>query len=302
MSISASTGTEPIRVQLVVIQDGWILPRFAQELKTHLSTRGVEANIGAEPNPNADVNHYINYLVYREPSSTIDTLMITHLDVPQKYYLVANQLKDAHCGICMSRAAVEQLKLFGVDGDKLEFANPGKNEALPIRKIGISLCTRLYPDGRKREQLLREVSERVPPQYYRFFIMGAGWDAIVDHLRERGFEVLHWSEFSMGAYYHVLSLSDYYLYLGMDEGSMSFVDALACGVETIATPQGFHLDATNGISHYFVTSEDLKDVFDTIREKRVRLMQSVESWTWENYAQKHLDIWRALAVRRRPER
>lgn len=298
MTDIASTGAEALRVRLVVIQDGWILPRFAHELKTHLTPRGVAVDIGDQPDPAADVNHFINYLVYKEPSSTIDTLMITHLDVPQKYYLVANQLRDAHCGICMSRAAVEQLKLFGVGADRLDFVNPGRNEELPVRKIGISICTRLYPDGRKREHLLDEVSKQVPPQFYRFFIMGNGWDTMVDNLRARGFEVLHWSEFSMQAYYHVMGLSDYYLYLGMDEGSMSFVDALACGVETIATPQGFHLDVTGGITHSFVTADDLKAVFDTIREKRARLMQSVESWTWENYALKHLDIWRALVARR----
>ena len=35
---------------------------------------------------------------------------------------------------------------------------------------------------------------------------------------------------------------DYLIYLGNDEGSMSFLDALQLGVKTIMIPQGFQKD------------------------------------------------------------
>ena len=44
---------------------------------------------------------------------------------------------------------------------------------------------------------------------------------------------------------------DYYFYPGLDEGSLGTLDALAAGVKTIVTNQGFHLDLTNGVTHGF---------------------------------------------------
>ena len=91
---------------------------------------------------------------------------------------------------------------------------------------------------------------------------------------------------------------DYYLYLGLDEGAMGFVDALAAGVPTIVTPQGYHLDAPRGITHPFRSLEELVEVFHGIASRRNQLVEAVAGWTWKDYAIKHLELWRWLLAGR----
>ena len=80
----------------------------------------------------------------------------------------------------------------------------------------------------------------------------------------------------------------------MDEGSLGTLDALWAGVPTIVTPQGFHLDAQDGITHPVVTADDLEKVFREIDEPRRKRRASVENWTWTAYAEHHRNIWLAL--------
>ena len=42
---------------------------------------------------------------------------------------------------------------------------------------------------------------------------------------------------------------DYLIYLGNDEGSMSFLDAIQLGIKTIMIPQGFQNDLQEFITH-----------------------------------------------------
>jgi hypothetical protein len=91
---------------------------------------------------------------------------------------------------------------------------------------------------------------------------------------------------------------DHYLYLGMDEGSLGTLDALAAGVSTIVTPQGFHLDLPGGITHQVVSAEDLERVFSEIAAPTIMRTAAVAGLTWATYASRHLDLWRAIVESR----
>ena len=91
-----------------------------------------------------------------------------------------------------------------------------------------------------------------------------------------------------------MPLLDYYLYWGFDEGSMGYLDALRAGVGTIVTPQGFHLDVKDGITYACRTLSDFKNVLLELQNKRKKVIESVEAWTWENYVKKHLEVWNYL--------
>ena len=80
----------------------------------------------------------------------------------------------------------------------------------------------------------------------------------------------------------------------MDEGQMGFVDAVAAGVKTIVTSQGYHLDALNAITHPFTTYEELESIFLSIQEEFRKLPDSVSTWNWFDYTKKHVEIWRYL--------
>jgi glycosyltransferase involved in cell wall biosynthesis len=116
-------------------------------------------------------------------------------------------------------------------------------------------------------------------------------------MRERGFEVEYFDRFSYSAYCTLMPSLDYYLYLGRDEGSMGFLDALAAGVPTIVTRQGFHLDVPDGISYPFDDMSELQAVFSDIADLKRKRMQAVSTLTWSRYAHQHLLVWEHLLCR-----
>jgi hypothetical protein len=282
-----------MRVRIISYEDvnGWILGKFARRLQEHLSLQGALVDIADSPDASADINHHIIYLGYDGRKTTTETLMITHVDTDWKIEMVRKQMVNAEMGICMSADTHRKLVRAGIPRHKLCYVNPAHDHAFRPRKTLIGLTTRVYLNGCKREQMLLQLADRISAEQFRFFIMGSGWAPIVDALRQRGIEVDYYDDFDNRVYGEMLPRLDYYLYLGQDEGSMGFVDALCAGVATIVTPQGFHLDASDGIAYSFNDLEELVNVFNEISEHKNRLPQAVEAWTWPEYARKHLAIW-----------
>ena len=153
-------------------------------------------------------------------------------------------------------------------------------------------------DLRKRADSLLDVLEGVDASYFRFVIMGSGWDRIVERMRESGFEVEYYPEFIYDTYSVLMQQIDYYLYMGFDEGAMGYLDALAAGAGTIVTPQGFHLDVDCPIDYPCSTVKQFREAFLDLQEKRKRKTDAVKEWNWRNYAVKHLEIWEYLLARK----
>ncbi len=301
-----------INVRLVIdpVNRQWIIGKIASRLAEHLEAHGVRAEIGEGPSDGVDVNHWMLYLqpwrhyypapgfFSREwrPAPTRHTAMITHVDDPVKVRIVREAMtKILDLGICMSRMTKAQLVDHGVDGARLTYINPAHDSAVQPRRVSIGITSRLYRDARKGEGDLIEVAQTMSLDAFRFEIHGKGWDAVAEILRRAGAEV----ELSDDAddYPRILkrlATFDYYLYLGWDEGSMGTLDALAAGVKTIVTPQGFHLDLVGGITHPFRDSVELGRIFATVRDDRQRRMDSVRELTWDAYARKHALVWRSL--------
>lgn len=291
-----------MRVHLVCYEDldAWILGKMARRLHDGLRGMGQEATLGRTPDRGADVNHHIIYWDYLDRTPTVETVMITHVDEPQELAKVQRQIVDlgVEMGICMSFETVHRLWRFGVPRQNLCFVTPAHDGVMKPRRTLVGLTTRLYPDGRKREHLLAELAEDLSPDDFRFAIMGSGWEEIVAGLRGRGFEVDYLDRFEPGAYRALIPSLDYFLYLGQDEGSIGFLDALAAGVPTIVTPQGFHLDVPGGITHSFNDLADLRRIFaDIVLPKRKRV-EGASALTWSAYARSHLLVWEYLLARK----
>lgn len=286
-----------MKVNIVCCEDvnSWILGKFAKKLHEELIKLNIEAKISDSPDVNAEVNHYIIYLAYDNKIKTnIDTLMITHVDTLEKLHVLQKHLKVADLGICMSRQSVMMLVRDGIESSKLCFINPAHDGVIKPRPIVIGITSRVYDDGRKKESILLELSKKINPGEFSFKIMGEGWDDIVESMRRRGFRVEYNSAFDYATYVDLIPSLDYYLYFGEDEGSMGFIDALSAGVPTIVTPQGYHLDVKDGIVHSVQTVEDIRNVLESIAEKKRQLVNSVADLTWGNYALKHVDLWKHL--------
>ncbi|HXP89748.1 MAG TPA: glycosyltransferase [Fibrobacteria bacterium] len=289
-----------MKVRIVCYEDVdlWILGKFATKLRENLLAMGTQADIAKVPDPTADINHHIIYFDYDGRKNSTDTVMITHLDSDWKVDKVRAQLGNAELGICMSAETARMLESKGVPGDRLCHVLPAHDGVMRPRPINIGLTSKIHGDGRKREHLLPRLASGISSEDFRFTIMGAGWEGIVDSLRALGFSVEYHDAFDHELNRRLVPQFDHYLYLGLDEGAMGFVDALAAGVPTIATPQGYHLDAPGGLVAPFTTFEELEEVFRRLSDRRSMLTESVKTWTWRDYAAKHLELWEYLLAGR----
>ena len=272
---------------------GWILGKMPQKLLEELENAGMTVRISESPDPNAEVNHYMLFLDYDpKQRSLVDSLMITHIDRLEKLETIKNQMAYAKLGICMSKETMQLLINYGIDPQKLCYINPAHDNIIQPRKLLIGLTSKIYADGRKREQLLLKLADKADPSVFSFKIMGEGWNEVIQYLRNKGFDVSYYEHFDYNIYVKLIPELDYYVYTGQDEGSMGFVDALSAGVKTIVTPQGYHLDVPSGITYSFNTAEELIKIFTLIAEDKNKRINSVKYWTWEHYAIKHIGVWK----------
>ncbi len=285
-----------MKVNIVCYQDinKWIIGKIAKKLHEELRKLSIDSKISSEPDYQADINHHLIYNNYKGQKTTVDTVMVTHVDSLELLHLLKNNLRNAQMGICMSKHTVELLANAGIERKKLSYVNLAHDGVFKPQKIVIGITTNLYADYRKREYFLPKLCERINPDEFRFIIMGEGWQPIVNAITSKGFTVDYHDNFNYDIYVTIVPTFDFYLYFGLDDGSMGFIDALAAGVPTIVTPQGFNLDAPNGLTHPFTTLQELVEVFESIAEKKRSLIRSVSAWTWDNYARKHLEIWQFL--------
>ncbi len=289
---------EKIRVNIVCREESWIFRKFAERMYEWLSRHGVDVIISSDTREDVDINHHIPYISYKAYAN--DTLMITHVETSKKIVALKKQLESAKMGICMSKDTMNQLVCSGIPREKLCYINPAHDNVMKPHKYIIGITHRCYDsvDLRKRSRALLEVLEGINPEYFKFYIMGAGWDEIVSQMKMRGFEVEYYSDFIYEKYNELIQEMDYFLYMGFDEGTMGCLDALAAGVGTIVTPQGYHLDTDCPIDYPCSTVKQFREAFLDLQRKREKRINAVSDWTWENYALKHLEIWNYILKRK----
>lgn len=267
--------------------DSWILTKYAKMMEKELTDLGYDVTVGPIPNPKADINHHINYSSYQITPGK-NTMMVTHVtgdkNHSKKYKidLLKEQLKTA-VGICFSKDMKDNLVKAGCPANRLEVILPA-HDGYTRRPRIISIATRIYPDGRKREWLLAEVFKKLDPKKFIFRIMGDGWKKTLDPLVKQGIQVQWIKDFEPQLYREMLDTSDYLFYPG-DEDALAqcLIDAAQIGLRTIAPPH-----SSLKIDLPFKDIDELIAIFKKLEENQV------EDWTWENYSKKHIKIWEKL--------
>lgn len=290
---------DSLKICIVYAEDGWIFGKFANRLKNELIQMGQEVEISENENPDADVNHYISYASLRQFCTgvqNVKTTMITHIDNLMKKDLIAYQAKNDAVGICMSADTMNKLSAWGIPREKLCYINPAQDGLMKPAKIVLGITNRCHGkyDYRKRDDLILQICEQIDSEFFQLKIMGDGWEEIVTQVRELGYEVDYYKDFEPETYRRLMQSLDYWIYYGFDEGAMGYLDALAAGVKTIATPQGYHLDTTCGLTYPCSTVEDFIRVLKQLQQEKKEIISAVKDWTWQNYARKHLEVWQYL--------
>ena len=175
---------------------------------------------------------------------------------------------------------------------KIFFVLPSHDDDLKLKKLHFGIFTNLYNDGRKEERVFIETVKMLNPKLVKFSIIGKGWKKHVLELKMKGFEINYQRYFFRARYVFELKKIDYLIYLGSDEGSMSFLDAIQMGIKTIMIPQGFQRDLRRFITHEL--RNDLGN-FENLMKKLVnekkKFLDLREKISWKDYASKHLEIW-----------
>lgn len=290
---------DKLNIRIVCNKDGWIFQKFAEKLREELTLLGHIVTVSEISDPNADINHYISYGNLQNFSSNYigkQTTMITHIDSVIKKELVKFQADHDVLGICMSEDTMNKLTTWGVKRERLCYVNPAHDHVIQPRKIVLGITNRCYGsyDLRKRDDLMYEVLKKVNPDLFELRIMGSGWDDIVADIKKLGIQVTYYDEFDREQYVQLMPSLDYWIYYGFDEGAMGYLDAMAAGIKTIVTPQGYHLDTKEKPTYLCETIDDFVEVLLKIQNEIERRIASVACWTWENYAKKHLEIWEYL--------
>lgn len=284
----------------------WIIQKIAEQLAEELRLIGVEVSITDHPDTSADLVHHMSWAFANVRTPQPSTMFITHLDDAFKLNQVRATLAgEVRMGICMSNDTMQQLLSHGCAQRSLYYISPAHDALIEPRRIVIGITSRVYADGRKREALLQQVAKRMDLSPFEFRIFGSGWEATNAILEAAGAKVTYFGETDdFRKDYETLMATvptfDHYLYLGMDEGSLGTLDALAAGVSTIVTPQGFHLDLPDGITHPVVTAEDLERVFSAIATPVRARVASVAGLTWATYARRHHELWHSIIEAREP--
>ncbi len=309
--------TQSKRLRLIIGPENqdWILGKFARKLQEFLPEHGFSCEIGTEPDPDAAVNYWLLFSEawgahFRAPgfysggyrigsSESRHCVLVTHIDDSLKEK-VTRELFDRglDLAICLSRQTAEWLATKGLDRERLCFVVPGVDDSAGPRRVVIGITSRVYADGRKRESLLVDLAHRVRLDDFHFEIYGSGWERIVPVLETAGATVRYEGDSGDASRdYPVLAERvkhfDYYLYTGLDEGSMGTLDAWAAGVKTIVTPQGFHLDIPGGITHPFESAKELEAIVRRIARERQGLVARARERSWDRYAAEHAEIWRS---------
>lgn len=289
-----------IRVVLASQNAGWVIGKMADRLCSSLQAAGCHADVAGEADPTADVNHWMSFAFADGCKQTLNTMFVTHADDPFKIGLIRERVSGPiQMALCMSPHAVQELVEFGVPADKLWHVLPALDAPIAPRRIRIGITTRVYDDGRKREAFLVRLAKEMQLTAFQFDIFGAGWESVIEVLRTAGAVVNYdpGSEDWQGDYRRIretIPHFDYYLYLGMDEGSLGTLDAVSAGVKTIVTAQGFHLSLPGGITHPFVDYVELRQIFAQLDASATAARDALNMWTWDAYAREHLGIWDAM--------
>ncbi|MAI59685.1 MAG: hypothetical protein CMM92_01535 [Rickettsiales bacterium] len=281
-------------------QDGWILTKISKKLVINLRNLGHKVYLGKKPLKNVDVNHYIIFLFQKENEAlyfrnTVNTSMLTHVNDELRFNKLRKISKFLDAGIAFSDDHRKFIKSKSLGLKNIFFVLPPADGDLEIKKINFGIFTNLYRDGRKEEKIFYDTFSRVNPDFAKLTIIGKGWKPYVEKLRNKGMEIDYDRFFFRWNYLKKLQSLDYLIYLGQDEGSMSFMDAIQIGLKTIMIPQGFQKDLQKFITHKLDPS--LKNFFSTINKitnQKKKFAGVKKILTWENYAKEHVMIWEKL--------
>lgn len=252
--MTSSPGQDPhLPIESVYIVEpenqGWIIERLMREISVELDKRGVPTRFGqAAGYGGEDVIFNSRYLVpFLDSRARVNSLFITHVDDVVKEFELRSRAGKFNSLVCMSGQEADFVA--GLIGDRTGVVGidlPARD--LTVAPIRLALFTASYEDGRKNEKWILDYFETKGREHKDNFIiclMGWGWEKFCATLgeMEMNYQIYRYSRFTpgeYGMYKSTLQGMDCLAYLGFDGGAMCVYDALAAGLDVIATDISYH--------------------------------------------------------------
>lgn len=265
---------DKISVHIVTSDNGWILERLAREISGRLPY----VTYGTAPDSTALIQYYMTYGCRDRRVSPIEIALFTHREedatAAARFDAAAQDVDHA---VAMSSTTLQIVNALGVSSSSCIM--PGVDIEAFRPKLKIAVVGRTYHTGRKGEALVRAVMD-VPDIEWHF--TGAGWPGPAEHVPDA----------DLPAFYRSM---DYILVPALNEGGpMSVLEALASGVEVIASAVGWVPDFPH-IPFKRGDAASLREVLMRLRDERLKRRSSVEHITWDRWASEHDALFRRLA-------
>ena len=290
-----------MRINIINLdKERWILTKFSKKLALNLTKLGHTVFLSKKPRTDVDVNHFIIFLFQKEdanyyPKTTINTTMLTHVNDDFRYKKIKSISKFIDAGIAFSSHHKKFIEKKSLGLKKIFYVLPPTDNDVNLKKVNFGIFTNLYNDGRKEENYFFNSFIKQDPNFFKLSIIGKGWKKYIKAFKERKIEVDFQRFFLRKLYLNKMSNLDYLIYLGNDEGSMSFLDAIQFGIKTIMIPQGFQSDLQEFITYKVDKNlQNFSDIISKIIEEKQKYIKIKKKLNWENYAFSHYEIWKNL--------
>lgn len=286
--------------------EGWILRKIASVFAERTTRLESSLSPALEPiRTRPDCIFYSSWYHYWRQPPAIRRIpfvaLVTHLD--RTALRVVRMAMHSHGRIaCMSNHYRRLLRRHGIPNRKLMLAPVGVdlnqfhplNDNAPHGKIRIGVIGRVYADGRKGEQRLREIMRALNPDVYELHIIGDLWDTQLPQLRAGGMAVHYHQRVPDEKLPHIIRELDILLITSRREGGpIPALEALACGVPLVSRPVGYVPDLLATLpaaGHLFHTSAEAVAILRDARRHKAALSQQrdacramLRSYTWDAF-------------------
>lgn len=293
----------PLRsIYIADISSGWIINRLMADIAAELKRRGFDVTIGPRHGYSGqDILFNARYLdAVAAPEARVNSIFVTHIDDRiREAELQAAALKSNSL-VCLSPHDADFVA--GLTKGRTNVAGinlPARS--LAVRPLRIALFSACYEDGRKNESWLSDYIQSRPAEYKESFVfcfLGLDWERFSLRLGELdvNYELHRYSRDlpgEYGLYTHHLSTMDRLVYAGFDGGAMSVYDALAAGVDVIASDISYHRGLGESV-RLFQDRDGFYEELDALHSVQVGRKRALQERSISVYVDALLAHWNSI--------
>jgi len=264
---------------------GWILQRIANEIMELSYHRNLTMSRNNTPNPDADINYYINWVLFKKelPKTNYDMVFFTHFeDIPGEIEI----LKKCDMIVAMSEHGKRLIEEKDIENKVHALKSLGTNVTIR-KKIRIGLSGRFYKSGRKGEKDLIKLANNLDREVFQFVFHNTSNDLYrADNekiAKQIDAEVIYKDTNKF------FSSIDYFLQTSTAEGgSMDILNAFYAGVRVISRPIGFMYDMATDDDFIYSDINEVASFFKQIGKAKLDKLGKIKSYTWNNFRKEHL--------------